>query len=128
MYSGITQSGWMFKRGAIVKSDKKRFFTLQGHTLFYFADDTVCKLVSLLSRRIDVVFQMKNPLGSIDLLEYVVENDQSQDKQGSICLRLCHPNKRNYWIWCESSQAIKAWLKAMFPCVLAVNISAEFFF
>jgi hypothetical protein len=41
MYCGITQSGWMFKRGAIVKSDKKRFFTLQGHTLFYFADDSV---------------------------------------------------------------------------------------
>jgi len=105
----IVKSGWFHKRGNIVKSVNKRWFTLQGHTLFYFHDE-----------------QDKNPKGSINLLEYTLERDLSEDTKKLFCVRISHTTKRNFWVWFETHQDLEDWVKVMSPNVLHVKMSNVF--
>jgi len=87
--------------------NKKRWFKLQGNTLFYFSADKV-----------------NTPLGSIHLLEYSVVPDKQEQKKNPFCIRLYHPTKRNYWFFATTQSEMMEWVIALRPTVL--SLSEEF--
>eukprot|EP01102_Stenamoeba_stenopodia_P021236 TRINITY_DN84_c0_g2_i1.p1 TRINITY_DN84_c0_g2~~TRINITY_DN84_c0_g2_i1.p1 ORF type:complete len:937 (+),score=259.51 TRINITY_DN84_c0_g2_i1:113-2923(+) len=105
--SECSKSGWLSKRGGKLKINKRRWFRLQGNTLFYFNSDKV-----------------NTPLGSIHLLEYSVVPDKQEQKKNPFCIRLYHPTKRNYWFFAASQYDMTEWISALRPTVL--SISEEF--
>lgn len=102
--SSPTKEGWMTKQGGMIKSWKRRWFSLVGTNLFYSEK------------------QGKKELGTINLKEVTDVSDAPESKK-SCAFKLVVPNVRTYIIAADNDKDKQDWMAAIKNAIGSSNSS-----
>ncbi|KAI9312419.1 hypothetical protein BX666DRAFT_1987298 [Dichotomocladium elegans] len=95
--------GWLHKQSDKYRTWNKRWFVLQGLSLYYFKSPKDLRVK-----------------GIINLDGYKVINDESIHA-GSYCFKLQHDRERTFFFYTDSDQSMKNWMRALMKATISRN-------
>jgi len=94
--SGVDKSGWLWKKGEVNRSFRKRWFVLKGNLLFYFEKQTD-----------------KEPLGVIILEGCVIELAEEDQERFGFKISFQGERTRVYHLGTEFQQTLVEWMQIL---------------